>query len=164
MTLFAEYNSPYLFAIAFVSYRRAGDDFSDFLATSSSGALDAHLSIIMTPCHLRPYGPGASLSEYWTRSRPSSSVYWPVISASPVSSSSMADHALASAAQQSAAGLSIVLSVFAVHYSGKILAPPRYPEMKSPPSGKSEFDGAWRLLPATPPSPVHLAKGKKFTG
>ncbi len=53
--------------------------------------------------------------------------------------------------------LSIVLSVFAVHYSEKILAP-WLPRDESSASGKRNLSAAWRLLPATPPSPEHLAK------
>lgn len=90
MTLFAEYNSPYLFAIAFVFFIGVLEMISLIFGHFLSGALDAHLDHY-DALSSGPAGRGASLSEYWTRSRHwSSSVYWPVISASSVSSSSMA--------------------------------------------------------------------------
>lgn len=50
MTLFAEYNSPYLFAIAFVFFIGVLEMISRFLATFFQ-ARSTPISIIMTPCH-----------------------------------------------------------------------------------------------------------------
>lgn len=50
MTLFAEYNSPYLFAIAFVFFIGVLEMISLVLATFFQ-ARSMPISIIMTPCH-----------------------------------------------------------------------------------------------------------------
>ncbi len=50
MTLFAEYNSPYLFAIAFVFFIGVLEMISLILATFFQ-ARSTPISIIMTPCH-----------------------------------------------------------------------------------------------------------------
>lgn len=103
MTLFAEYNSPYLFAIAFVFFIGVLEMISLIFGHFLSGALDAHLD------HYDALSSGpagrASLSEYWTRSRhgrPLSigRLFRPLRYPHPA----WRDHALAGAAQQSAAG------------------------------------------------------------
>ncbi len=156
MTLFAEYNSPYLFAIAFVFFIGVLEMISLIFGHFLSGALDAHLD------HYDALSSGpagrASLSEYWTRSRP---VVLCLLAGYFGLFGILIQHGgimlwQAPLSNLLLVPLSIVLSVFAVHYSGKILAP-RYPE-RAPPSGKRNLSAAWRLLPATPPSPVHLAK------
>lgn len=50
MTLFAEYNSPYLFAIAFVFFIGVLEMISLIFGHFLSGALDAHLDHY-DPCH-----------------------------------------------------------------------------------------------------------------
>lgn len=51
MTLFAEYNSPYLFAIAFVFFIGVLEMISLIFGHFLSGR-STPISIIMTPCHL----------------------------------------------------------------------------------------------------------------
>ncbi len=157
MTLFAEYNSPYLFAIAFVFFIGVLEMISLIFGHFLSGALDAHLD------HYDALSSGpagrASLSEYWTRSRP---VVLCLLAGYFGLFGILIQHGgimlwQAPLSNLLLVPLSIVLSVFAVHYSGKS-SRPGYPEMKAPPSGKRNLSAAWRLLPATPPSPVHLAK------
>lgn len=89
MTLFAEYNSPYLFAIAFVFFIGVLEMISLIFGHFLSGALDAHLDHY----DALSSGPAGRALHYLNIGRVpprSSSVYWPVISASSVSSSSMA--------------------------------------------------------------------------
>lgn len=89
MTLFAEYNSPYLFAIALVFFIGVLEMISLIFGHFLSGTLDAHLDHY----DALSSGPAGQALHYlildafppW-----SSSVYWLVISASSVSSSSMA--------------------------------------------------------------------------
>lgn len=89
MTLFAEYNSPYLFAIAFVFFIGVLEMISLIFGHFLSGTLDAHLDHY----DALSSGPAGQALHYLNIGRVphwSSSVYWLVISASSVSSSSMA--------------------------------------------------------------------------
>lgn len=51
MTLFAEYNSPYLFAIAFVFFIGVLEMISLYFWPTFFQARSTPISIIMTPCH-----------------------------------------------------------------------------------------------------------------
>jgi hypothetical protein len=55
------------------------------------------------------------------------------------------------------APVSFILAVFAVHYSGKIIAP-GCRGMKPPPSLKMNLSAAWRLLPDIPQVPEPLRR------
>lgn len=86
MTLFAEYNSPYLFAIAFVFFIGVLEMISLIFGHFLSGALDAHLDHY----DALSSGPAGQALHYLNIGRVPALVVLSVISASSVSSSSMA--------------------------------------------------------------------------
>lgn len=140
MTLFAEYNSPYLFAIAFVFFIGVLEMISLIFGHFLSGALDAHLDHY----DALSSGPTGQALHYLNIGRVPALVVLCLLAGYFGLFGILIQHGgimlwQAPLSNLLLVPLSIVLSVFAVHYSGKILA-------------------AWRLLPATPPSPVHLAK------
>lgn len=158
MTLFAEYNSPYLFAIAFVFFIGVLEMISLIFGHFLSGALDAHLDHY----DALSSGPAGQALHYLNIGRVPALVVLCLLAGYFGLFGILIQHGgimlwQAPLSNLLLVPLSIVLSVFAVHYSGKILAP-WLPRDESSASGKRNLSAAWRLLPATPPSPVHLAK------
>ncbi|EAN6706078.1 YqiJ family protein [Salmonella enterica] len=126
MTLFAEYNSPYLFAIAFVFFIGVLEMISLIFGHFLSGALDAHLDhydALVVLCLLAGYfGLFGILIQH------GGIMLWQA----PLSNLLLVP-------------LSIVLSVFAVHYSGKILAP-WLPRDESSALREEEFIGGMAII------------------
>ncbi len=146
MTLFAEYNSPYLFAIAFVFFIGVLEMISLIFGHFLSGALDAHLDHY-DALSSGPAGRGASLSEYWTRSRPSrplsiGRLFRPLRYPHPA----WRDHALAGAAQQSAAGPVKHCPVGLCRALQRKILAPRLPRDESSALREEEFIGGMAII------------------
>ncbi|OSD37745.1 hypothetical protein R531_06105 [Salmonella enterica subsp. enterica serovar 6,7:-:1,5] len=124
MTLFAEYNSPYLFAIAFVFFIGVLEMISLIFGHFLSGALDAHLDHY----DALSSGPAGQALHYLNIGRVPALVVLCLLAGYFGLFGILIQHGgimlwQAPLSNLLLVPLSIVLSVFAVHYSGKILAP-----------------------------------------
>ncbi|SQJ37735.1 membrane protein [Salmonella enterica] len=146
MTLFAEYNSPYLFAIAFVFFIGVLEMISLIFGHFLSGALDAHLDHY----DALSSGPAGQALHYLNIGRVPALVVLCLLAGYFGLFGILIQHGgimlwQAPLSNLLLVPLSIVLSVFAVHYSGKILAP-WLPRDESSALREEEFIGGMAII------------------
>ncbi|EBV5580089.1 hypothetical protein DO975_04340 [Salmonella enterica subsp. enterica serovar Java] len=146
MTLFTEYNSPYLFAIAFVFFIGVLEMISLIFGHFLSGALDAHLDHY----DALSSGPAGQALHYLNIGRVPALVVLCLLAGYFGLFGILIQHGGIMLWQVPLSNLllvplSIVLSVFAVHYSGKILAP-WLPRDESSALREEEFIGGMAII------------------